>query len=301
MKSIILAFCLAISAITAHAEELKIADGSSSGIYKQFTKEIQDKLTESGSDITLVSVESSGAIQNITKLLDNKASLALAHSDVLFFRSKTEDLSNVKTLMALFPEDVNIVTLNKPYKPQGGMFDFAKKGIEIETLSDLANLPVGAAGGGYITAQVIRLQSEVSFTVTRYESGKDVLPALQRGEIAAAIFVGAAPLPNLENLDSSYKLVSIGESARDRLKAVYHPSTITYDKMSPTPVATVAADCLLLTRNYKSEKMSTSLLKLRDTIIKALPDLKETTDFHRGWQSVDPSNHGKWDWYDGGR
>lgn len=285
-------------AVSASAEEIKIANGSSSGIYDQITKEIQQQLVASGSDLVLTSVASSGAIENLDKLIGNEAGLAFMHSDVLFYRSKIDDLTNLKTLLALFPEDVNIIALNQPYKPES-KFKMVNlnRGINLETISDLEGLPVGAAGGGYVTANVIRLQSEIGYKVIRFDKGSQVLDALKNGQIAAAIFVGPAPLPNLSNLDGNYKLLSINDSVADKLKSVYKKSSITYIKINPNPVQTVAADDLLVTRNYKSKKMIDALLKLRKAVQDNINDLQETTGFHKAWQKVDINNQGKWDWY----
>lgn len=299
MKKWILVVCLLWSAV-ANAEEIKIANGSSSGIYDQITKEIQQQLVAAGSDVTLIPIESHGAVENLDKLIGNEAGLAFMHSDVLYYRAKTDDLTNLKTLLALFPEDVNIVAMNKPFKPESRMIVNLNRGVNIDTLSDLDGLPVGAAGGGFVTANVIRLQSEIGYKVIRFDKGSQVLDALKSGQIAAAIFVGPAPLPNLKDLGSDYKLISINDSVCDKLKAVYKKSTITYIKISPSPVQTVAADDLLVTRNYKSKKMVDALLKLRKAVQDNINELQETTGFHKAWQKVDITNQGKWDWYNPG-
>jgi TRAP-type uncharacterized transport system substrate-binding protein len=172
----------------------------------------------------------------------------------------------------------------------------AQRGKVLESLADLEGFPVGAAGGGFITANVIRLQSEVAYTVVRFESGKDVLAALDDGKIAAAIFVGAAPLPNLKDLGSEYKVLTIGETAADKLKSVYRRTTVSYPKMNPSPVPTVAAECLMVTREYKTPKFVQTLKDFRECFYAHLDELKETPGTHRAWQKVESSNHGKWTW-----
>jgi hypothetical protein len=44
--------------------------------------------------------------------------------------------------------------------------------------------------------------------------------------------------------------------------------------------------------------MTTALGAFRTAALKAIPDLKETTGTHRKWKQVDPSDHGKWTWYE---
>lgn len=276
------------------AQELKIADGSSSGTYQQMVKEV---VGVCGDAVSIVEVPASGAVENLDKLIGNEANAAFMHSDVIYFRSQREDLGNLKTLLALFREDVHFVVLNRPYK-QGGWKSYASQGADLETVSDLKDLTIGAAGGGYITANVIRLQAEIPYTVQQFDSGKEVLSALASGRIAAAVFVGASPLPNLKDLGKEYKLLSFGESTIAKLKAVYRPTTITYTKMSPSAVPSVATDALLVTREYKTPKMQGVLRKFRSCFYSKLDELKETPGTHKAWQQVEASNHGKWAWYD---
>lgn len=279
------------------AEPVKIADGSSSGIYQRFVKEITGVC---GDVLTLSEVPSSGAIENLNKIIQNEANAGFMHSDVLFFRSKTEDLTHLKTLLALFNEDVHFVVLNRPFK--GG--DWRAKlssGKNLETLADLRGLPVGAAGGGFITSQVINIQGEVGYTVRQFDSGKEVLAALDRGEIAAAEFTGPAPLPNLQTLGKEYRILPINDVIGSKLKSVYHTTSVTYTNMSPESVPTVAADSLLITREYKTPKFVNALKNFRQCVFNHLDELKETSGYHKAWQQVEASNHGKWDWYNFGQ
>src|SRR5665213_1373663 len=114
---------------------LKIAAGSSSGIYEEFEKEIQ---AEIGDSVQLQVVPSHSATENLDHLMGNDVNLALMTSDVLFFRTSVDDTSGLRTLLVLFPEDVNIVTLKQPYKlPKKNAFDFNNKSYTISDISDL--------------------------------------------------------------------------------------------------------------------------------------------------------------------
>ena len=294
-------FSWAEEAVQANAD-IQIANGSSSGIYAQITKEIKQVC---GDQISISEVkDTSGAIENLDRMLSNDANAAFLHSDVLSYRGKTEDLSNIKTLLALFPEDIHFLAMNKPYEIVQGPFGMQKKTYNIESISDLGGLAVGAAGGGFISSNVIRLQAEIPYTVIQFNSGKEVIQALNDGKIAAGVFVGPAPLPNLKDLGKEYKLLNITDTTIDKLKSVYKKSTVMYTKMSPLAVQTVAADDLLITRDYKSKKHIEALTKLRACVQNSLneestsgPVLKETIGFHKAWQKVDINNRGKWDWY----
>lgn len=296
MKKYFVAMCaLVVSGLIYSQQTLSVADGSSSGIYQKIFKEMVQ--VAKCDQITFTEVPSTGALENLDKVIGNEANACFVHSDVLAYRSKTEDLSNLKTLLALFSEDVHFVTLNKPYV-YGGTYGIMKKEKALEQISDLEGLPVGAAGGGFITANVVRIQGEIAYKVAQYNSGKEVMAALDKGEIAAAVFVGAAPLPNLKELGPEYKILMIGDAALSKLKSIYHKSTVAYTKMGGTSVQTVAADCLLITRVYKTPKFVTALKAFRKSFCDNLDELKETTGTHKAWQKVSCDNHGTWAWYE---
>lgn len=276
---------------------LKIAAGSSSGIYEEFEREIQAQI---GDSVQFEVVPSHSATENLDHLMGNDVNLALMTADVLFFRSSVDDTTGLRTLLVLFPEDVNIVTLNQPYKlPKNGPLDFSNKTADIETISDLDGLPLGTAGGGFITSNVIKQKARINFTITKYNSGSEALSALRQGQVAAVLLVGAAPLPALKDLGTDYRLVAIPDQVVSELSEVYKKHNITYNNISQIPVQTVSAPCLVVTRNYKSRRNIDALLKIRQSIIDHLPDLQETTGNHKAWQLVDPKDHGKFPWFTG--
>lgn len=297
MKSkFLLSSLLALFSVTVMAQQdFLIADGSSSGTYQQFMKEITSVV---GDSITFKELPSSGAIENLDKLINNEVSGAFVHSDVLFFRAQSENLDNFKTLLALFHEDVHFLALTASKRTTGGVMGYGANTVTFNKVSDLAGYKVGAAGGGYVTAQVIAAKGMVNYQVIKFDSGKDVLAALTEGKIDAAVFVGASPLPNLKDLGPQYKLLAVGDTLADKLKSVYKPTNVTYTKMNPSAVPTVSADCLFICRNYKSPKMIAQLRKFRQTFYEHLDDLKETPGNHRKWMEVDPSEHGRWTWMD---
>jgi TRAP-type uncharacterized transport system substrate-binding protein len=282
----------------AHAEPQKflLSDGSSSGTYAAFLAEIQ---SVTGDIVTFVEIPSSGAVENIDNLLNNKVSGAFAHSDVLQFKAQARDLSQYKTLLSLFKEEVHFIALTTSKRVTGSHFGFGGHTAVISTLDDLRGCKVGAAGGGFITVQVIKALTGTDYEVVQYDNGKAVLAALANGDIDAAEFTGGAPLPNLVDLGPDYKLLSIPDHDMGPLSQVYSPATLTYSKMSPTAVQTVAADCLFVAREYKKTPRLIQLLKdVRTAFYAHLGELQETPGAHPKWQEVDPKNHGKWAWMD---
>lgn len=290
-----IALLTAVMAVTAFSQEtLLVANGSSSGTYEQFLKEIEAAIPDSG--IVFKRVPSSGAIENLDKLINNEVSAAFLHSDVIYFRSKAEAGldQRYKTLLPLFNEDVHFLTLTESKRKTGGTFGYGAKPVVFRDVSDLAGYKVGAAGGGYVTSQVIRLQGEINYQVVQFNSGKELLEALNAGTVDAVEFTGAAPLTILKDLGPQYRLLPIPSQTIDKLKAVYKPSNVTYNKMSPNGVPTVAAQCLFVAKVYKTPRMVNQLATFRNAFYAHLDELKETPGNHKKWQDVSVDDHGPW-------
>lgn len=285
-------------------QKFLVADGSSSGTYKQFLKEMIPVFEGAGVNLDFQEVDSTGAIDNLDKLVNNDVMAAFMHADVIYHRSKNDSASKLEeryqTLLTLFPEDVQFITLSKP-KKVGGIAGIGYKTITMNSISDLAGMKVGAAGGGYITSSIVKLMSDIPYEVVKYNSGKEVLAALDNGEVDAVEFTGAAPLPNLKDLGPDYKVLSVPDNIIDKLKTIYQPSQITYTKMSAQPIRTVAVPCLLVARVYKTPKLVAALKSMRSTFFKKLTELQETPGNHKKWQDVDPTNHGPWVWMELGK
>lgn len=288
-----LAFLISLLSINICSAEqsVLIADGSSSGTYAQFLKEMLPVLEEAGIALDDKAVTSSGAIENLDHLVNNDVSIAFMHADVICHRGKTETSlqDRYETLVSLFPEDVQFVVKHQ----HKSMFDKSEK---FNDLNDLAGYKVGAAGGGFITVSMVKLLSEVPYTIIKYDSGAEVLAALDKGEIDAAEFTGAAPLPNLKKLGSDYKILAIPDSLISRLSTVYQPSQVTYSNMGSQTVRTVSVRCLLVAHVYKTPKMVSLMKTFRRAFYSHLTELQETPGNHKKWQDVDPKEHGPWTW-----
>lgn len=277
----------------AGAQTLKVATGSQKGTYSTMFKEINAACGVSG----MQEQSTDGSMTNVDLLVGNQVNAAFVQTDVLFFRSRTENLGNVKTLLALHPEEVHIVALSQP-KKEGGVMGIGSKEVSLNTVVDLAGRTVGAAGGSYITAQVIRLQSEIPFQVVNSASNDALLQEVASGKLDAALIVGGSPMAAIAALDNRFKLLSIPEAVQAKLKSVYNPAKLSYSRMGAAGVSSVSTDAVFVTREYKTPKMLSALSEFRRCSLKAIPEIKETLGTHPKWQAVDTANHGKWAWYD---
>lgn len=290
-------FALVIAAAIsfgAQAQQLKVATGSLKGTYSQMFKEIT---ATCGSNLALIEQNTTGSIDNMNMIVGNQVNAGFVQTDILFYRAQNEDLSNIKTLLALHPEQVHIVAMNKTFKT-GGTLGFGGKEFTLNQISDLAGRRVGAAGGSVVTAQIIRLQAEINYQVQEFASTSEALKALAAGTVDAVVAVGGQPLGDISNLGPQYKMLMISDSVVKKLERVYRPAKLNYSKMNARGVQTVATDALFVTREYKTAKMVDGLTKLRSCVASHLDDLKETTGTHPAWQYVNADTKAKWPMYE---
>lgn len=291
MRKILFGIVMAVAAMSANAQALKVATGSSSGTYSKVVKEF---IAACANDGSVAEVNTKGSMENIDLIVGNTVSAAFVQTDVLHFRARTEDLSNVKTLVTLFPEQVHIVTLAVPKIKEGGFAGVGAKQVTFNTLSDLNGRMVVAGGGSFITAQVIRLQTEIAFQVAEVPDTKTALDAVASGQAAAAIVVGGAPMDSIKALDKNFKLLSINEADIGKLKNVYKPAVLNYSGMGAAGVKTVSTDAVWVARNYKTPKFVDGLTKLRTCFNAKAPELAEQPGFHVAWSKIEVGAEAKW-------
>lgn len=295
MKNLILFAALAFASLTASAQQMQVGTGSPTGTYSTMFKQLAGKC---GINVAMIERNTTGSPENVDLLLGNSINAAFVQPDVLFLRAKTEELGNVKTLLALHTEAVHIVVKAGAGTKQGGFAGIGANTVEFTTLEQLAGRKIGAYGGSLVTAQVVRLQSEIPYNVVPFENEAGLKAALAKGDVDAALFVGGQPLGTVANLGNDYRLLAMAPATVEKLKGVYKPARLNYRTMGAAGVPTVAMEALFVTREYKTERMTASLAALRSCALASLDDLKETTGTHPAWQNVEAGNKGKWAWYD---
>lgn len=286
---------LSMATVTAHAQTLKVATGGPKGTYSTMFKELNSVCA---TEVPLIEVNSSGSNDNISLLTGNQVNAAFTQTDVLYFRARTEELGNVKTLLTLHPEEIHLLARADSGLKAGGMLGVGGKPVVFGDIGSLGGYRVGAVGGAFTTAQVIRLQTEIPFQVEQFNANAELLAALTSGRVQAALMVGGAPYGEIAALGNDFKLLPIPESVAAKLKGVYRPARLNYPKLGAAGVPTVATDAIFVTREYKTPKMVQSLARFRACALQAIDGLKETTGTHPKWQAVDINNKGKWAWYE---
>jgi len=285
---------LTLIASTASAQMLKVSTGEKGNTYSKMYGELTEVCKDS---LQLVEATSTGSVQNIDRLMNNEVNGAFSQTDVVFFRSRTEDMSNIKTLIALHPEEVHVVALANPNIKEGGTLGFGAKTVQFNGVEDLVGRIVVASGGSFITAQVIRLQAELNYQVHEVPSSKDALALVESGKAAAAILVGGQRLGAIEQLDRRFKLLSFSEQTVAKLKSVYRPSRLNYANVGAAGVPTIATDAIFLVREYKTPKFVEGVVKLRQCAYDNITALSEEPGKHKAWQKVQADNQSKWAYY----
>jgi TRAP-type uncharacterized transport system substrate-binding protein len=221
MKKILNAFVLATliavsfsvfstSMSAQQATQIIVAADSSSHTYEKMLGELISVCNNEQLQIVQNKDVHGGAVGNLDALYNNKAEAAFLHSDVFTATAESDSgYNSLQTLLALWAEPIHVLALRQSKTPKLSTFSFGKQ--EFTQLSDLKGFKVGAAGGGVKTLQNLNSFGDAGLIIAEFSKGDDVIPALDRGDIAAAVFVGAAPLPNIDALKNKtdYKLLPV--------------------------------------------------------------------------------------------
>lgn len=288
---------IAISSTAVAQTQLKVSTGGNTGTYSRMFKEFQNVCKD---QIMQIEMPSKGSVENMDRILGNEVNAAIVQTDVLFHRARNEDLGSIKTLFALHPEEVHVITPTVSPIKAGGVAGIGAKSVQFNSVSDLAGRAVAAWGGSIVTAQVIRLQSEVNFTVAEVADFKAAKAALDKGDVAAIVMVGGQPMADVQTLSNAYKLLPFTEVMMGKLKSVYVPAKLNYSGMGQggSGVQSIATEALYVTRAYKTPKYVESLAALRGCFKNKVDELAETTGTHKKWAAVNADNTGKWSYYE---
>ncbi|HEX7305262.1 TAXI family TRAP transporter solute-binding subunit [Lentzea sp.] len=218
---------------------LRIAGGEPGGFYNDFAALISRLAT---SPLTITAVETGGSADNLRHLREGTADIALTLSDSAHVESGLVALGRV------YENYLQLVVLqNAPYR----------------SAADLIGLPVslGAAGSG------AALQGERLAMGVREEHYplRNAIDALKAGEIAALLWSGGVPTPEL-NKASGIRLLPL-DTFLPRLRQDYGK---VYERVeirtgvygSPVDVPTIGTPNLLVCRPDLSDDYASAVVRL---------------------------------------
>jgi TRAP-type uncharacterized transport system substrate-binding protein len=290
-----IAAALSVLAVASQAQQVRVATGSGKGTYHALFANIADKC---GEKMAMVEVPSSGSLENLDLLTGKQVGAAFMQTDALFASAQGRDLGNIKTLVAFNPESVHVVALSNSGMKTGGTLGFGAKDVVFNAAEDLAGYKVAAAGGSMITAQLIKLQGQLNWTVVPVSDADAAIAAVKSGAVQAAVLVGGQPLGNVKALGAGFKLLGFRNQTVELLKTVYVPSKLSYPKLANGAVSSIATEALLVTRTYNTSEKIATLAAFRKCIQDNVPEWQDADGAHPAWAQVDVNNHGKWAWYD---
>lgn len=250
-----------------------------------------------------VEKETKGGIDNKNLLIGNQVNAAIVQSDMLEFERRVDapKVANIKTLIALFPEELHFIA-RADVKREGGYLGglVGGKDVKFNSLADLKGRNVGAVGGSIASANVVAANSGLGFKVLPVADNETLKAKLLSGELDAILVVGGAPHGLVKSLPATFKILPIPQDLVTKLSAskLYFPAKLSYQNLNASGVQSVATQALLVTRVYRSQEMIGKLKNMRACFDAKLGNIQDKTGTHPKWQEVDASNHGGWSWYE---
>jgi TRAP-type uncharacterized transport system substrate-binding protein len=301
MKGVFLIAAVLLTAVAAQADTAKpfrVGQGSVTGTYTEAFVELSSACSTESLPLEPLFPDGKGdGANNLEALVNSKAQAAFVRNDVIFWQGQNGQLGNIKTLFTLWPETVHLLALSNSKIVVGKTLGFGGQPKVFNTITDLAGYRLGAVGANQITANVIKSQTQIQFDIIPISDGKAAIAALAAGQVEAVLFAAGKPLPILEKLDATYKLLAIPPDVAHRVDMVYRPATITYSNLAQAfNVPTVEADSVFVTKVFNTESKRQQLAELRSCFLKRLAELQD--EGSPRWQNVDANNRGKWPWYE---
>lgn len=272
------------------AATFPVGTGSPTGTYHRFMNEVKGLCPDVGLDLK----NTSGSTGNLDGMEGNVFAAGVVQADALALYGQTRDMSGIKVLVPLFLEQVHIVAKNVVGQEGGvgiGSIKFGAKNIVLNSVEDLAGRTVAAAGGSFITAQVLRLQGQLPMNLVEVASPEAALAGVESGTYQAAILVGAQPLKTLSALGgklANYRLLPVTEAFANKVKLYTGSQRLTYREMGVqgTNVATVAVPSVLAVQNYRKGAMAQQAAALRKCILDNAEDQAATPGAHPAWRAI---------------
>lgn len=177
-----------------------IATGPSGGTYFQIAQDIKTMVEKHGIELRVVATK--GSFENIELLGTGKAELAIVQldalryfSDVVKQQAGVNVLDKIKVVLNLYPEEIHILSNKK----------------EITSFYQLEGKKVSTGpqqSGTALTSELLFSLYDIK-AMKSYDAPEEAVKKLQQGELDALVFVGGAPVPFIEKLDSKIHFVRL--------------------------------------------------------------------------------------------
>ena len=298
--SALVMMCLAAALlfpIPSGAQEMTLSSGQAGGSYNTWATQAARVCADA---VKVRVLTSDGSLANLDALDSNAASWGLVQADSLALGATSRDVSNLRVLLPLFPEQVHFLVRDDLVVKSGGYgIGNLKAGETVTPITDLSQiggLTLWAAGGAQATAQWVRANSEVAFQLRLDPGGgKDVMAKVLSGAYKVGIVTGAFPFKPLQDLapeiKSHLRLLTVSETIMGKLTRIYQKASVSYPGMAQGPggVATIAVPSLLLTQNYDRGNAAAATLAFRNCLYERASEQAGITGTHPAWRFIKPS------------
>lgn len=284
---------------------LNFSTGGNKGAYFAFIKEVSGVC--GGNAYKVTAEVSSGSSENVERMLANEVVGAPIQLDVAENYKATRDLSGLRPLMALFPEQAHFVTRAElgekeatevfGRKIQIGSWKFDAKPVVLNTIEDLAGRNVAAAGGSYYTGMMMRHPTVGGLPMNLKEltgpsAANDAIAGVLTGEYAAAIMVTAQPAKLITELGenaSKLKLLPVSDAMFSKISRFYpNKTSLSYRKMGAggTNIPSFEVMSVLMVQNYTTGKYAVALADLRQCILDNAKELSGQPGTSLAWRHI---------------
>lgn len=300
-------FCILFLAMISPSHSqvtVPVATGSETGSYYRFISQASLVCQD---DVKIANRKSAGSTENLDLMEANEVSLGISQLDILDLYKRTRDMSTVKLVVPLFPEQVHFVARADLTKMEGqkSMFGIGIPGtgnkVQLQTAADLAGKRVGAAGGSLKTAQLISILGGFPMDIRDTGSPDEALKQVLAGTLDAAILVGAQPLGTLVNLKADIlkvRLLPVPEALAAKLSSVYGKAQpLTYRAMGAggDSVPTVQVMSALVTQNYPKSSMGDAVYAFQQCLLREASTQATVPGNHPAWRNLRVSSGINWD------
>lgn len=301
-KLLSLLFITLMFSVSVSAQQTKIllSSGSKGGTYSTMANELIQSCMESGLNVAITEVNTTGSIANVQQLVDNKTNIVFAQADVVYFSVKGTNRDALRVIAPLHTEQVHYVALRDAILKSGGIVGIGATKTPLDSVEQLTGLRVAAAGGSLPTAAIVNEVTKVGYNIESRPDNKALLAALDDEKVDAIVLVGGKPFGMVEALPASkYRLLTMRKETVDKmtstLKGVYFSTELNYDNLRAMNVRSIEVPALLLTSSfYKSSKMTGAMGGIKSCLEKNIEDLMETTGNHPAWRTVNLKREVSW-------
>ncbi|MFN2364561.1 MAG: TAXI family TRAP transporter solute-binding subunit [Halarsenatibacteraceae bacterium] len=255
---LVLAFALIFSGPVAAQEYISIATGGTAGTYYPLGGGMAELINENVDDVDATAEVTGASVENVRLVQNGEVEFALVQNDISYYAKNGEEmfdgdpLDNLRGVALLYPEDIQIVTLEEN---------------DIKTVSDFEGkrVAVGAPGSGTEAnaRQIIEAHGLTYDDISiDYLSFSEAVDQLKDGHVEAAFITAGAPTSAIIDLAATedVKILDVEGDALEQIQEDY-PYYIT--KVIPggtysgidEDINTVAVSAMLITNEAADEDM----------------------------------------------